>query len=772
MARRYPALFVLLMVVIGIFLSDNLTLAPLIWFIAALVITLAAVFIYFKKNTDLGTILFLLGIGLFSCFHFALRYQSPGARDLSRFSQDRPIVRLFGEISDWPDIRANRIELKIEVDSIIKDGRLINTDGAILLKITDTSNVLQRGDRVDFRGRLYPLSVIRPTGKFDYGRYLNLKGVRALVYLPTVLDVRVDRRSRFGLASFVDQIRSVIVSSLNRNLEPTEAALARGFLIGETRDIPSDIYEMFRDSGTLHLLAVSGSNVSLVLLFFHYLFRPFKFSRRRKELSLILMVLLFTQLAYGEPSVVRAAIMASLIILARLFERRYDLNQLIAAAALIILLADPGQLFDVGFQLSFITAWGLILTGPILTNWLGRHLQAWYGWIISLFAISLAAQLFSMPIIAYQFERIPAISVFANLIVIPLVSLGVIGIMAILLGNLILPTLGLFIGSLVNPILKLIVLALVWLGGENMVVWKTGSLFTGSSAFMVVIVVYAVLVLAVLSIYHKRLRRVAIIFGLTGLNLLLVIGCIRAFTDNQRSVLVNSIPSGVVVAIPTEVDGEVDLVVSGCRSGMYSISDNIIGPWLDRHDCEQVKRLFLLQADYNCFPDMLSLASELKAQTVYVSEAQRAVMADHIARLENPPNWEWLVLPIKTSFSASPGISLTNLGLVVRSEQGTILVSDIIPRLLVDKIAPLKNNAGKLSLVYNGRWKPSPDDWKGLDTLGFDLVVCSDIAQQLPEEVDMTDLSPDRILPDYIVNLRRTGPIQLNSEAAQLIPDL
>lgn len=771
MASKRPALILLGFVVTGIAIANLTNVAPVELFAAAVCFLLVGL-ILLRKQRLAALFCFMTCLGLLSAFHFSLRYQHLSQHDLSHHVVDRPIVRIFGKVSDWPDIRPNRIELKIDVDSILKENRIIRTDGALLLKISDTSNVLQRGDRVDFRGRLYPLSTIRPSGRFDYGRYLNLGGVRGLVYLPTVLDIRLDRRNRFGLNNLVDKVRAFIVTSLNRNLEPTQAALARGFLIGETRNIPSNVYDMFRDSGTLHLLAVSGSNVSLVLLFILFVMRPFKIKRRRKSLYLLLVVLLFTQLAYGEPSVVRAAVMASLIILASLLERRYELNHIIASAALIILLFDPAQLFDVGFQLSFVTAWGLILTGPILTRYFGRHLRKWYGWILTLAVMSFAAQIFSTPIVAYHFERIPAISVLANLIIVPLVSAGVIGILILIVAHLILPTLGLLVGSLVNPLLKLVVSALFWLGGENMLVWKTGSLLTGPASPWMIFLIYLVLVYGVIAVYHRFVRRQAVIIGMISINILLATGLIKILMSENRSILINSIPGGVVVAIPSDQNDAVDLIISGCRSGSFSIGDRILTPWLDRHDITRVNRIFVIDADYDCFSDLFDFASTSGATRLYAASSLKSVLIDQYNRLKTKPDWDWELLGKVDAISDTEGFFLAPEGLVVKRPDYSILISHLAPDRLDLKGDRLTSVLSNLCLIFPGKWKTSPREWNRLDRLGLTPIVCSEIEQQHKTETDQTEISPDLILPEFLIDLRKQGPVKFDPSKRQFSRDL
>ncbi len=359
MIRKYPSLLVLLFVVFGIVISDQTRLPCWMFLFGSLACCVGGLIGLTRHSGRESTILFGLSLLFFSAFNFGIRFYDVGPRHISRVLQNGETYHIFGEVTDWPRLKTNHTEIKITLDSVATDVTR-KVRGTILLKLTDTTTALQRGDRVEFRGRIYSVKGSNLPGKFDYQRYLYLKGVYGIVYLPTLLDVRIDKGNRFGIFNYVDKLRASIRGSFYKNLSPTAAALAAGFLIGETRDIPTTIYSRFRDTGTLHLLAVSGSNVALVVLSFMFLLRPFSLSRRKRAVILLLVVFLFALLSYGEPSVMRASVMAALVIAAGVLERRYDLNNVIAATALIILLFDPAQLYDVGFQLSFVTAWGLI----------------------------------------------------------------------------------------------------------------------------------------------------------------------------------------------------------------------------------------------------------------------------------------------------------------------------------------------------------------------------------------------------------------------------
>ncbi|MDH4034178.1 MAG: ComEC family competence protein, partial [candidate division Zixibacteria bacterium] len=576
MIRKYPAVFLVPFIIVGIIGAD-LCRWPSEWFLlASLVLCLVALAVM-RSHRTAATILFGLLLTCFSAFHYGIRYYDTGPTHLANHFQDGNRYRIYGQVSDWPDLKSFGTEIKIAVDSIEQD-RMQVVHGSMMLKVSDSSTSLAWGDRIEFQGRIYSLKGGEsPTG-FDYRRYLNLRGVSALVYLPNLNNVRVDTRGRPWLLSWVDALRLEILSSFQDNLEPSPSALAAGFLIGETRNIPPEVYQRFRDSGTLHLLAVSGSNVALVVAFMMLVLRPFGLSRRRRAIVLLAFVLMFAALSYGEPSVIRASIMAALVITAALVQRRYDLNNLIAVAAMAILLYDPAQFFNVGFQLSFVVAWGLIFIMPRLhERFTGFHGRGWYRWLVFPVLLALTAQLCAAPLTAFYFHRVPLISPIANLVIVPLVSLAVVGSLCLLLADLILPLLGAFVGSLLNLLLILILKLLAVFGGEQSQVWEVSE-----PSWLLAVAVYFALVLGAMALTKRSARR----WLLIGLLLLANVGLVAQIdpTPKGGSLELFTVPGGVAALYRQVGNQNGDLVITGLRRKPYPIDAKVLAPALTAMD--------------------------------------------------------------------------------------------------------------------------------------------------------------------------------------------
>jgi len=754
MIRKYPSLLLLLFIVSGIVISDQTHWPGWLFLFAAVIFCLGGFMGLRRYSSVASTIVFGFSLLFFSAFHFSLRFYDFGPNHIASVVEEGEVYHIFGRVSDWPDLKTNRTEVRVSLDSIATDVTR-KVHGAVLLKISDITTTLQRGDRIEFYGRMYPVKGNNIPGKFDYRRYLCLKGIYGLVYLPTLLDVRIDKGNRFGLFNYIDKLRSSIRESFYRNLSPAAAALAAGFLIGETRDIPAPIYSRFRDTGTLHLLAVSGSNVALVIFFFILILRPFSISRQRRSLILLTVIFVFAMLSYGEPSVMRASIMAVLVVSAGLFQRRYDLNNVIAATAVIILLYDPTQLFDVSFQLSFVTAWGLIFITPRISGLFREyHSRRWYRWLVFPLIISVVAQVCSMPLIALYFHRIPAISVIANLIIVPLVSIAVVGIMLLLLADLIWPLLGMFVGSLLNLLLSFIITLLGFLGGDSAPLIKVSSL-----PICLVLLFYAFLILTVWSLRSKPIRWVAIISLMAVVNFSLLAGVVNSMErSDRRSIYLFTVPGGIAAIVKQAGAEAGDVIFTGLAGKDYTIEDRIIMPILDGLKIKRIHSLFVISADYDAIDDLVRLAEACRAEAIYVSRKLQKSFTDVLHSSSSGGLTAPIVPYLKTMSSPKePGYYPSPQGVLADFGATTVVFTD---RFRPDHLTFVSPQGCRV-LVVGGRLSTNSADWNSLRSDGYPLIVCSKFRQPKSLLQDQPGSRLSVTVPDNVYDLSTLGAVRM-----------
>ncbi len=623
-AKRYPAVFALVAIIVGIVFAD--LIEPPLWliFVSMLVSFGSALALYFRGETTGAGTAVLVSLMIVSAFVFSLKYETFPPKHIKHLVDTDRQYTLYCTIDDWPLLREHRTILYCRVDSVSSGRETRESMGRIMLTIGAETTLLQYGDRIYFDSRVYSIkSGMNPYG-FDYRRYLNLKGIFAACFVPTQYSIWRDKRDRGHFLNLIDYIRDFINRTFSRSLDRTSAAVASGFLIGETRNIPAKIYDYFRDTGTLHLLAVSGSNVWLVVLVFLVLLRASPWSLTARTVFLLTVILFFSYLAYNQPSVVRASVMAALVLVGRASQRKIEYNNIVAAAGVIILLYDPAQLYDIGFQLSFATAWGLIFLTPKVAVLFRKIQNRWYYRYLILPAIvCIIAQLVALPISAYYFQRLPAVSFVSNLIIIPLVSVIVIGEVVLLFAALIHPLMGVFFGSLLNPLFSL-------------TVWLLGVFSGGSFGFPLairfdgwMIAGYFVLLIGViLGISLKRARRYTIVLLLVIANTYMLSAVISGSKENR--LIVFSTPGGIAALMDNSTP---TVFLADIPRKDYVVTERTVLPYI-KNDKLDSCRIVILGTDYQTVSEALYLVDATEAGSICLPYGARNIFTDNL-RLMN-----------------------------------------------------------------------------------------------------------------------------------------
>jgi len=437
--HRRPALWAAVLLAGGIILARHVQVLPYLWGII-LFLALICLLTFARKQR---TIFFLTALVLWitlGAFRYAAETQVLPANHISHHLGTSRTVEIFGRVVDLPDRRQRATNLVLSLRYLKQDGRKTLLTGRILVRVSDTAKHFSFGDFLRFTGRLEKPHVARNPGSFDYRQHLLNRGIYGVAYVAKDRHVRVypDPRGADFFNRLVIPLREYILATFRQYLPGISGTLLAGYLIGETRDMPDWLYEAYRRSGTLHLLAVSGSNVWLVLGLFWLVFRWLHLPRLLQTVLLLSILIVFCFITRNEPSVVRAGLMAALVLLGRLFYRRIDVLNILGVSAVIILLFSPRHLFLAGFQLSYAALLGIVVIAPRILQLLPRIARSrWWRWPLGIAGSSVAATAATAPVMAAHFGMIPVISVAANLVMVPLAGLTTnCALVLVLLGDL------------------------------------------------------------------------------------------------------------------------------------------------------------------------------------------------------------------------------------------------------------------------------------------------------------------------------------------------
>ncbi|VAW16607.1 DNA internalization-related competence protein ComEC/Rec2, partial [hydrothermal vent metagenome] len=333
-----------------------------------------------------------------------------------------------------------RTSFYLDVSSIEAPWGWKNVKGRVFVNIFTKRN-LEYGDLIQVSGKLhYPFEFDNETN-FSYRNYLANYGVKQILSVKKTALVDVLEKGKGS--TFIDlsqRLRRHLRSFLAQHLSKNEAGLLQAMLLGERSHIPQAIRDLFAHTGTVHILAVSGLHVGVIAGF---VFLLIKILPLRREIQIILTIFIlggYVFLAGARPSTVRAGLMTTFFLLSVLLERKQNHLNTLSMTGLILLLINPLNLFDVGFQLSFSCVLAIIVLTPILSPWImiifgvsgtfSREVSLSWQYkvrknIAESVSVSASVWIGVMGLTVYYFGIISPVTVLANLIIVPLMCVNI-----------------------------------------------------------------------------------------------------------------------------------------------------------------------------------------------------------------------------------------------------------------------------------------------------------------------------------------------------------
>ena len=276
------------------------------------------------------------------------------------------------------------------------------------------------GDLVTLSGTLEP----PPADSPGFAGFLAARGASG-----TLKAESAEPRGRSsGAMAGVEQLRRGVDDAIARAIPEPEAGLASGILVGLRDRVGRDVADDFTTTGLTHVVAISGWNIALVAGIATGLLRAAGLPRRGRSLVVLVAIVAYTVVAGAEASVVRAAVMGGVVLLAREGGRPAGAAAALGVACAGLLLVDPGMIGDIGLQLSLAATAGLLALGSTAEAAVRRRVPRHTpGWLPETLGVSLAAQLATLPLILLHFGRLSVISPLANLLMAPFVPLAMLG---------------------------------------------------------------------------------------------------------------------------------------------------------------------------------------------------------------------------------------------------------------------------------------------------------------------------------------------------------
>lgn len=323
-------------------------------------------------------------------------------------------------------LKPDRYNDKYYVDVISINA--IKTNGRLLLNIEKDSlkSVLDVGSVYQSNSKLTEVPSPLNPFQFDYSTYLKQRQVHHQIYTESSALFQISTASK-SLYTYADQLRKTINRKLIASgLEGNTLSIINALLLGQRQDIDPDLYNNYVNAGTIHILAVSGLHVGIILLLLNLLLKPLhliKYGRHYiKPIIIIIVLWSFAIVAGLSPSVTRAVIMFSIIAIAMHLKRQTNIYNTVAISAFFILLFQPIYVLDVGFQMSYLAVIAIVSIQPLLYKlWRPHYYITDKLWQI--FTVTIAAQCGVAPISLYYFHQFPGLFFVSNLVIIPFLGI-------------------------------------------------------------------------------------------------------------------------------------------------------------------------------------------------------------------------------------------------------------------------------------------------------------------------------------------------------------
>ncbi|MFC2138898.1 ComEC/Rec2 family competence protein, partial [Bacteroidota bacterium] len=299
----------------------------------------------------------------------------------------------------------------------------------VLIYLEPSDDDPKLGDYLIFNTHLKNTSNTGNPHEFDYKKYLSFHNIHLQSYIKKENWTISKVPGPFQIRYYANNIRYKIFKLYQLNeLTGKELNIISALTLGYKSNLSRETKEIFSKSGAIHILAVSGLHVGIIYLLFSFIFKFLDNTKRGRVLkSLIILILIwiYAFITGLSPSIQRASLMFSIIIFGNLLSKQNSVYQSLALSAFIILLINPYELTEIGFQLSYTAVFGIVYFQPRIFKLIAfKNPILSYLW--ALISVSIAAQITTFPLILYYFHQFPSLFIISNLVVVPFAFISIV----------------------------------------------------------------------------------------------------------------------------------------------------------------------------------------------------------------------------------------------------------------------------------------------------------------------------------------------------------
>lgn len=369
---------------------------------------------------EFNIVFFLAGIALHTS-HNHLNYQQHFTKTIGEY--------LLVDISEPGQMRKNSIKCKATVLEVIQQGKSIAVDGNLLIYFEKDSAILSQlkyGTRLLIKNTSQEIKGPQNPYEFNYKRYLAFNQIYRQAYITKNNFLVFDQLGGNFLWKIAYQAQAFFNESLLKYVQGVnEIAISKALLYGYDDEIDPELVRAYSNTGTLHVLAVSGMHVGLIFWLINLVLKYFdkrQYQRYLKAIISLIIIWAYSLLCGLSPSILRASVMFSFVALGNMVKNKPNINNTLAASAFVLLLFDSNMLSNVGFQLSFLAVFGIVSIQKYFKQWFTFN-HKFGNEVWNIISVSIAAQLATFPLGLLYFHQFPVYFIASNLLIIPLTTL-------------------------------------------------------------------------------------------------------------------------------------------------------------------------------------------------------------------------------------------------------------------------------------------------------------------------------------------------------------
>lgn len=598
MKRNFLGLGIVMMIGIIFFYNVAVKISLLYFIFMTIGLLISILFIYGKLNKLLiGILSFILG-GI-------LVNSSLNGSVLKNFENKE--IDLIGTILE--EVSSNEYSSKyyIDITEVYNNDKHYSVNEKMLLKIIG-NNKLTIGDKINFNCILTDIKRNSNPKLFNYQLYLKTKGIYVTTVINQDVVIKICSNNISKFHKYKIRLKDKINNILDSTLDNKNSSIMKAIFFGDDYYLEHVTLTIYRELGIAHVLAVSGLHIGIISGFLLIVLKFFYIERKFMYIISAIIVWMYGYLIGYPVSILRALFMFTFFIMSEIFYKRYDILNILFLSMIILLIFNPLWVFSVSFQLSFLIVFSL----SVFTKRIYEFFKPDFLKLGKIIAPLLAVQIGSIPIMIYHFNFISLVSIFANLIIIPIFSIIIILNFILIITGFININIAKFIGIFINIGLKIIHIITMFID-ENIRLFFTVTSLNIKEIFIYYILVFIILKIIRLHKFDYKVKKIIFIYVS-----ILILFDNSNFLNN--SALIQFIDVGQGDCALVRYKNKNFLIDTGGAVGSnFNVAENIVIPYLLKNKVSRLNGVFVSHFDYDHCGALPDLIDKIDIDNIYIS---------------------------------------------------------------------------------------------------------------------------------------------------------